>query len=331
MSQSPGPLSAADPVVGTEIPQLAARLKAAADPLRLEVLRLLSQDSYSVLELCRMLNLRQPALSHHLKVLSQAGLVSKRREGNNLFYRRSSDNGILGPLFTGLDQLPLSAARAEAVAAVAAERAEASRRFFADYGNRFRAQQELIAGYEVYGPQVAQLLSPATTAVEVGPGEGEFLAELAPRFERVMALDLSSTMLARARQFADDQALGNIDFVHGDTRKVAARPRSVDTIVMNMVLHHTPAPAEIFRDLAVALKPGGQLLVAELQAHKQDWARDACGDLWLGFAPEQLHDWAVEAGLASGRSVYNALRNGFQIQIREFIKPPQAVSMENFA
>jgi ArsR family transcriptional regulator len=88
-----------------------------------------------------------------------------------------------------------------------------------------------------------------------------------------------------------------------------------------MVLHHTPDPAQIFMDLHKALRSGGQLLVAELQDHSQDWAREACGDLWLGFAPEQLQSWAENAGLRNGRSVYSALRNGFQIQIREFIKP----------
>ncbi|UHQ53635.1 MULTISPECIES: metalloregulator ArsR/SmtB family transcription factor [Microbulbifer] len=303
------------------IPQLAATLKAAGDPLRLEILRLLSQDSYSVLELCRIFTLRQPALSHHLKVLAQAGLVSKRREGNNLFYRRSGDGEALRGLFASLDRLPLSPERAAAVATIARERAEASRRFFADYGNRFREQQELIAGYEVYGPQVAQLLKPGTRALEVGPGEGEFLAELSPRFDNVTALDLSETMLTRARQFADDRNLANIDFVCGDTREAAARPQSADSIVVNMVLHHTPEPAQIFQDLQQALKSGGQLLVAELQDHRQDWAREACGDLWLGFAPEQLQAWAEDAGLQDGRSVYSALRNGFQIQIREFLKP----------
>ncbi|WP_152455752.1 metalloregulator ArsR/SmtB family transcription factor [Microbulbifer sp. THAF38] len=304
-----------------EITQLAATLKAAGDPLRLEILRLLSQDSYSVLELCRIFDLRQPALSHHLKVLAQAGLVSKRREGNNLFYRRTGSTALLAQLFANLDQLPLSDARAQSVARISEERAEASRRFFADYGNRFREQQELIASYSVYGPQVAQLLNSGRHALEVGPGEGEFLQELSLRFATVTALDLSSAMLERAQAFADEQDLANIEFVCGDTRAAAARPVSADSIVVNMVLHHTPDPAQIFQDLQGALKSGGQLLVAELQEHGQDWAREACGDLWLGFAPEQLSQWAQAAGLSDGRSVYSALRNGFQIQIREFVKP----------
>lgn len=257
-SSSPlsSPLADQQNCASDQIPQLAATLKAAGDPLRLEILRLLSQDSYSVLELCRIFDLRQPALSHHLKVLGQAGLVSKRREGNNLFYHRTAGNELLRQLFTGLDLLPLTETRAATVDQIASERAEASRRFFADYGNRFREQQELIASYSVYGPQVAQLLKPGRHALEVGPGEGEFLEELANRFGTVTALDLSKTMLERAQEFADEKALQNIEFVCDDTRAAAARPESCDAIVVNMVLHHTPEPAQIFYDLQRALKVG---------------------------------------------------------------------------
>lgn len=305
---------------GGEISHLANRLKAAGDPLRLEILRLLSQGSYSVLELCRIFALRQPALSHHLKVLIQAELISKRREGNNLFYHRTSDDALVQRLFAHLDQLPLSPERNTRLEKVAAERAEASRRFFANYSNHFRQQQALIASYPNYGPQVAQLLNSGHHALEVGPGEGNFLQELSIRYTSVTALDLSATMITRARQFASEQNLKNIEFICGDTRIAAAQPDTHDCIVLNMVLHHTPDPPQIFRDLVRSLKINGRLLIAELQDHQQDWARDACGDLWLGFSPQQLQYWAQECGFKTGRSIYSALRNGFQIQIHEFIK-----------
>ena len=68
---------------------LAALCKASADSLRLQVLRVLRNDSFGVSELCTLFDMRQPALSHHLKVLAGAGLVATRREGNSIFYRRS--------------------------------------------------------------------------------------------------------------------------------------------------------------------------------------------------------------------------------------------------
>ncbi len=68
---------------------LAALCKAGGDALRLNVLRALASDSFGVLELAQIFAIGQSGMSHHLKVLTQAGLLATRREGNAVFYRRS--------------------------------------------------------------------------------------------------------------------------------------------------------------------------------------------------------------------------------------------------
>ncbi|MFH7572450.1 ArsR family transcriptional regulator, partial [Pseudomonas syringae pv. tagetis] len=77
-------------------------------------------------------------------------------------------------------------------------------------------------------------------------------------------------------------------------------------------------PAVGLRHLAEHVNPGGSLLVTELCSHAQRWAREACGDLWLGFEQEDLAHWAIAAGLVPGESLYLGLRNGIQIQVRHF-------------
>src|SRR6195952_5982423 len=72
-----------------ECDELAALCKAGGDPLRLSVLRALSNDSFGVLELAQIFAIGQSGMSHHLKVLAQAALVATRREGNAIFYRRA--------------------------------------------------------------------------------------------------------------------------------------------------------------------------------------------------------------------------------------------------
>jgi ArsR family transcriptional regulator len=89
-------------------------------------------------------------------------------------------------------------------------------------------------------------------------------------------------------------------------------------VVLNMVLHHFAAPAQALRKLAEQVNPGGSLLITELCSHDQSWARDTCGDLWLGFEQDDLAHWAIAAGLTPGESLYVGLRNGFQIQVRHF-------------
>ena len=88
-----------------------------------------------------------------------------------------------------------------------------------------------------------------------------------------------------------------------------------------MVLHHTPDPGQVLRDVAGCLTPGGVVLVTDLCRHDQAWARENCGDLWLGFDPGDLAQWATAAGLTDIASSYLAQRNGFQIQVRLFRNP----------
>jgi len=309
-------------------------LKAASDTLRLDVLRVLHHNAYGVLELCHILNVKQSALSHHLKILAQAELVSTRREGNSIFYRREvlrrddSLPALQRALFQCIDERPLSPDTQQRIRQVQDDRAASSANFFRQHADSFEQQQERIATYALYSRAVLDLLDKAplahrACALEIGPGNGEFLAELSTRFAQVVALDNSGPMLRRAQQHCTDRQIANIDFVLSDTYTAARLGGKMkiqaDCIVLNMVLHHTPSPAEIFADVARMLKPQGVLLVTELCRHQQDWTKQACGDLWLGFEPDELIRWADSAGFSAHHSVYHALRNGFQMQLHSFI------------
>jgi ArsR family transcriptional regulator len=318
--------------VAVEAHSLPNMLKAAGDGFRLEILRVLAQDSFGVLELCRIFAAKQSGMSHHLKVLTSAGLLSTRREGNSIFYRRAylvPDSPLAGlqqALFASIDQLPIAESVQAQLRELEQERSLASQHFFAENAHKFREQQDLIASYPVYAEHVIQLLNNTplrswSLALEIGPGEGEFLPVLAHKFSQVVALDSSAEMLNKSKAFSKKQNLRSMEFIHGDTHVLAEKKVLADCIVVNMVLHHTPSPADIFQDLSKALAPGGALLICDLCRHEQAWAREACGDLWQGFEPQDFSRWGDAAGLIEGQSVYFALRNGFQIQLRQFFKP----------
>lgn len=311
--------------------ELAALCKAGGDPLRLNVLRALTNDSFGVLELAQIFAIGQSGMSHHLKVLAQADLVATRREGNAIFYRRAlphteQPGGKLhAALLEEVDNLSLPADVQTRISQVHRQRAAASQDFFSRVAEKFRAQQDLIAGLAQYRESVLALLdklsfSDEATALEVGPGDGSFLPELARRFHQVTALDNSPAMLELARQVCERDALGNVSLQLADALN-GIRLRA-DCVVLNMVLHHFAAPAEALKQMAGLLHPGGSLLVTELCSHNQSWAREACGDLWLGFEQDDLARWATAAGLVPGESLYVGLRNGFQIQVRHFQRPP---------
>lgn len=310
--------------------ELAALCKAGGDPLRLNVLRALASDSFGVLELAQIFAIGQSGMSHHLKVLAQASLVATRREGNAVFYRRAlpDDQRLGGKLHAALleevDALALADDVQARIDQVQQRRAATSQDFFLRVEEKFRAQQDLIAGLPQYGESLLALLdklsfAPHASALEVGPGDGEFLPELARRFARVTALDNSPTMLELARQVCQREGLANVNLQLADA--LSATDVEADCVVLNMVLHHFSAPAQALRQLANRVKAGGSLLVTELCSHDQSWAREACGDLWLGFEQDDLARWASAAGLAPGDSLYVGLRNGFQIQVRHFQRP----------
>ena len=311
---------------------IASLTKATSDPLRLQILHLLQQDAFGVLELSHIFAVKQNSMSHHLKVLLQNGLVSKRREGTSLFYSREnycvpeSWQGYCDHLLEIIDDLPLSAEIAQRVEAIQQNRADNSRQFFIENTQRFETQQELIASHHLYADGMTTLLDQIhfpenATAIEVGPGKGEYLPELSKRFSQVTALDNAEEMLNEAQQLAKKQQLSNVSFYHGETQDLLASNTKVDCIVSNMVMHHLPSPANLLQHAAGLLKSKGHLLISDLCQHNQDWVKKACGDFWLGFNPAQITDWAHRAKLSEGESLYLAQRNGFQIQVRHFFKP----------
>lgn len=303
-------------------------LKAAGDGLRLEVLQVLGQNSFGVLELCEIMAIKQSGMSHHLKVLAQGGLVERRREGNSIFYRRrlppadAATGPLQSALFERLDATPPDPLTRQRLAGVQAQRAAQSRAFFARHADDLARHQDLIAEHEQYAEQACELLDRAGsnngTALEIGPGDGRFLAPLASRFERVLALDNAEVMLARARERVATEGLDNVELVLGEWPEYGALLPRVDAVVVNMVLHHLPSPAAALEAAARQLNDGGVLVLTDLCRHNQRWAVDACGDFWLGFEEADLVSWAGRAGLVLRESLFLAMRNGFQVQVRSF-------------
>lgn len=332
-------------------------LKASADQLRLAILQVLQHESFGVLELCNLFTIKQSAMSHHLKVLSNADLVTTRREGNAIFYRRAlpgaGDNSqLISQLFASIDAETLSNDLQQAIDRTQKTRSELSLQFFSENSERFKAQQDLIVDIGDYRDTIDEILDtlfaqpeagvPASSfatretkqAIEIGPGDGSYLANLSSRFNHVIALDNAEPMLQQCRLTAKKQSLSKVGFILGDTStfiqldsEIAklspssqSGARKADCVIANMVLHHNAKPQNIISDVSKLLAPNGVFVISELCQHDQDWVRDAAGDVWLGFSEALLDNWANTSGLEKGPSSYTALRNGFRIQILSYIK-----------
>ena len=301
---------------------VAALAKAAGDQLRCTVLRVLREESYGVLELCQILEIAQPALSHHLKILHGAGLLARRREGNSVFYRRASTSGGLErALLERIDSAPVPDALRQRIDQVHDERRQRSEAFFREHAAEFQINQARISETAAYRPGILELIDsagcPGGRALEIGPGEGGLLEALSRRFDDVEGMDSSRNMLNRAAAAVAGRR--NVQLTHGDFMTLT-RSAAYQLVVAAMVVHHLASPPGFFRQAARLLSAGGLLVVAELCSHDNEWARQACGDQWLGFEPQELASWAENAGLLPLDSQFLAQKNGFQIQIHSYCK-----------
>ncbi len=307
---------------------LSLMLKASSDPIRLQILRLLKRETLTASELAMVLDIKQSALSHHLKIMTQAMWLNTRREGNTLFYRRHiSDQAALvqvqHSILSCLDNKPLNESCQATLSAIRHSRQQISAAFFDSHAQELDSVTDRIAGYKHYSDAIQDALkrSPLNnqhSALEIGPGDGGFLPFLSDAFEKVYALDIAQPMLELAKKQVQD--LDNIEFIHGDIKTAQSSDIHADFVALNMVLHHIASPAEFLAQCWQLLNDQGQLLIADLCAHQQDWVRDACGDFWMGFEPDELLHWAQEIGFQTQEPVLVGLKNGFQIQIHIFKK-----------
>jgi DNA-binding transcriptional ArsR family regulator len=295
--------------------------RAVGDRLRARILRVLREESYSVSELCHLFDMPQPALSHHLKVLHVAHLVAKRREGNSIFYRRYAepDDELRQALFSAVDRIEQDPHLVGRAVEVRQQRHERSNAFFAENAHRFTDQQALISEADVYVPTIMDVIQHfgvhTGPVLEIGPGSGQLLGLLAKKFDEVVGIDSSATMLEQAAVHIGD--LANVKLRQRDFTDLPA-VRKYQAVVAAMVVHHLASPQRFFRHASRVIKRDGLLVVAELCRHDHQWVADACGDHWLGFEADELNQWALQAGFRVLESQYLAQKNGFRIQIHSY-------------
>ena len=308
-------------------PTLATLCKAASDPLRLDIMRVLSHDSFGVQELATIFAMPQPGMSHHLKVLLKAGLLATRRQGNSIFYRRALLRGeseffdFKTSLFATIGALPLADEYIRRINNICEDRASQSRQYFERNVDKFEENQGMLCELSQYLPNLREMLDltelkHSSQVMEVGPGQGALLKELSKRFDRLVALDNSGEMLAFTKDKISSR--DKIRFVQSSLEAYEPEGERLDAVVLNMVLHHMSSPLQAFQKIRHLLRTDGFLLVADLCSHNQEWARSSCGDVWLGFDPQDLKDWALSAGFSEDQSLYLGLKNGFQIQLKLF-------------
>ncbi|MGO4705636.1 ArsR/SmtB family transcription factor [Microvirga sp. 2MCAF38] len=278
-------------------------LRAAAEETRLRILALLIEGELSVSDLTDILGQSQPRISRHLKLLVEAGLVERHREGAWAFFRltdRSAAMRILRPMLEGLDRSdPQLLDDQTRLAAVRGQRAQAALAFFSRLAPEWDHLRTLHAPETVVEDAVLEALGPKPirNLLDLGTGTGRMLQLLAPRASRVVGLDASHAMLSVARANLERAGLTRIELRQGDIYAPPFPRDTFDLVIVHQVLHYLDDPGRAIREAARLLAPGGRILIVDFAPHNLEFLREAQAHRRLGFAPEQMTSWLEEAGL----------------------------------
>ena len=272
--------------------------RALADPSRLRIVQLLRAMELSVGEIAQVLGQSQPRVSRHIKVLVDAGLALKRREGSSIFLT-CAPSSFAVPLFNLLDAAPeqddITSADRERLSAVRAERSAAAERWFAANAADWDKIRSLhVPEAEVEAAMAAMLGGKLGRLIDIGTGTGRILELLGPAAEQAIGIDRSPEMLRLARAKLD--GLG-YELRQGDINALQLADRSADTITLHQVLHFLPAPASAIAECARLLDNDGTLLIVDFASHEREELRIDHAHARLGFSDEQVAGWLASAGL----------------------------------
>jgi ubiquinone/menaquinone biosynthesis C-methylase UbiE/DNA-binding transcriptional ArsR family regulator len=284
-------------------PVLNGALKAAGEATRLRILALLAEAELTVSDLTDILRQSQPRISRHLRLLVEAGLVERFREGSWAFFRLGERGGsaeLARELIARLDAGDATIARdRERLADVRAGRADAAQSYFRRHAAEWDRIRKLHAADDAVEAAIVAALAgaPFHSLLDLGTGTGRMLELFGPQIQRGLGLDLSLDMLAVARARLDRAGLRHCNVRQGDIYDLALPRDSFDVVIVHQVLHFLDDSARAIQQAARVLRPAGRLLVVDFAPHDLEFLRDQHAHRRLGFAAETVTQWLNAAGL----------------------------------
>ncbi len=283
---------------------LLAALRACAEPTRLRLLALAARGSFCVMDFCEVLGQSQPRLSRHLRLLTEAGLLERVREGANVWLALPAPSTATGSLVrTLLERLPADDAVLEGdrrqAARVLAERARVASDSFRARGADWDEMRALGLPAGEVERAVLSLLPghPGLRLLDIGTGTGRLLELVAGRVHGAVGVDASRAMLALARARLAGPEFGHCAVRLADMYRLPLPDAGFDVVVMQMLLHHAEDPPAALIEAARVLRPGGRLIVVDLAAHGDTAMQSRLAHRWPGFADAPMQALLRQAGL----------------------------------
>lgn len=288
---------------------LLTALKAVAEPTRLRLIALCARSDLTVSELTQILGQSQPRISRHLRLLVEANVLQRFREGAWVFHRMVHRgqmgefvNNVLSMLPDDDEQLRRDL---DHLGRVKKRRAEVAAAYF----NSIAAQWDQLRSLHVEDTEVEKELGQLMPEqfedlLDIGTGTGRMLEVFAPRATRAEGVDLSREMLAVARANLENVGLENCSVREADMYQLPFQSESFDVAIIHQVLHFADEPGRAIAEASRVLRPGGHLFVCDFAPHDLEYLRDEHAHRRLGFSDGEVTEWFADEGLASGEIVH---------------------------
>lgn len=287
---------------------LLAGLRAAGEPTRLRLLALCAHGELSVTELTQILGLSQPRISRHLKLLVEAGLLERFREGTLVFYRISEGSADAHLARTLVDLLPANDSELNRdlirLEQIRTRRAEVAEQYFRENAASWRQiralhvpEAELEKAFmEIVGKKRFE------NYLDIGTGTGRIPELLATQIERGVGIDSSTEMLALARTTLEQSGIRHIHVRKGDMYSLPIDDASIDLTTLHLVLHYSMEPALVIAEACRTLKPGGKLVIVDFAPHQEEHLRTDHKHQRLGFSDKEIRSMLKACGMKVGKT-----------------------------
>lgn len=281
-------------------------LRAVGEETRLRIVALLHHGELTVSDLTEVLGQSQPRISRHLKLLNEAGVVDRHREGSWVFFdlvRHGPIGELVGRIVADVDPHdPVVAADHDRLDIVRQRRIATAQEYFAEIAPIWDQERSLHAPDELVEAAIIDSLGdePHRAVVDLGTGTGRMLQLIDSHgdgFERAVGLDNSHSMLAVARANLGRAEVHGVDLRQGDVYSPPLDRDAFDLVVIHQVLHYLDEPARAVREAARLLAPGGRILIVDFAPHRFEQLRADHAHRRLGFRSELVADWFASCDL----------------------------------
>jgi len=291
--------------------------KALSDSTRIRIYNVLLDHELSVNELVTLLDMGQSRVSHHVKILADAGLLTCRRSGVWSFYSAEKGQAIAGfseavrSLFKEESSLGDDL---ETATKIIGERSVTTRQFFNTIAPQWDSLKKEILGSFDINQAISGNLEGFHVAADLGCGTGELMSYLKTKAGRVIGVDSSQKMLEEARKRFARQS-GDVDLRLGELEHLPMKDGEADLAVISLALHHLSETQFAVKEASRVLTKGGTLIVAELEQHANETLRKNYGDRWLGLSKEDVSDWLAQCGFKLGTVTSHNLHKSLVLHI----------------